>query len=292
LPIIAFAIGMCMWLVKIERIKSEETFHFSGAIALIISVTTFVVALMQGNSWGWGSLPILIFIFVAPIFAAIFVFISIREKHPLIDFKVFMIRPFSGAVIVIFATQVMIAVTVFWAIYFQNQLGYSPAKTGFVILIATFPVLMAAPFAGYLTDRYGAKLPMTIGFAVLIGALTWVAFLGLQGSIPWLAPGLLGFGLGIPMIFSPAIALALSHVPTAKLGSSSAITTATRQLAATTGIALMTAVFQATFENTDSYPHAFTAVSLLAGLFALAGLASVRFIIPNNGSLHKEETSE
>lgn len=281
IPIILFAILASLFLIKVESVKSKENFHFSGAFTLIISVVAFVVALMQGNIWGWSSLPIVLLLFIAPLFGALFVSLSLKEKHPLLDFKVFLLPSFSGAVLAIFMTQLMIAITLFWAIYFQVQLEYSPAKTGFVILIATLPVLIAAPFAGYLADHYGAKLPMSIGFMILIGALGWVAFFGLQGEISLLAPGLLGFGFGIPMIFSPAIAVALSYVPREKLASSSAITTAARQLAATMGVACMTALFEATLANTSSYSHAFAAVSLLAAFFAFAGFASVCFIIPN-----------
>lgn len=284
IPIVIFSITMCSLLIKIERVIKEESFHFLGAFLVLASVCTLVVALMEGSEWGWGSWPILLFLFGSPCLALFFVGSSLKEKYPLIDFHVFKDRYFSGATLSIFLIQMMIAVTIFWAIYFQNHLGFSPVKTGLTIFSATLPVLIAAPLAGFLADRFGAKLPMTIGFSLVIFGLGWTGYTGLNNSAPFLLPGLLAFGLGIPMIFSPAIALALSHVPSHKLGASSGITNAARQLAATIGLALMTACFYSISEKTDQ-ATAFTAICLLAAFFAISGLLAVQLIIPKKGKL-------
>lgn len=285
IPIVLFSMSMSLLLIKVERIVKNESFHFLGALLVLLSVCGFVIALMQGNEWGWSSWPIVLFLLASPCLAFLFVILSLKEPFPLIDFHVFKEPRFSGATLAIFLTQMMIAVTIFWSIYFQNQLGYSPIKTGLTIFAATLPVLIAAPLAGVLADRFGAKLPMTIGYSLVIFGLAWVALTALRKSVTLLVPGLAGFGLGIPMIFSPAIALALSHVPADKLGASSGITNAARQLAATIGLALMTACFQAINEKTHSPEAAFTAVSFLAAFFAISGMLAVQLIIPKKGRL-------
>jgi len=284
LPIIAFGIIMSLKLLDWEKPKHKEPFHLLGALAIVFAVSTFVVAVMQGNDWGWSSPEVITLLVMSPFCWAVFVFLSLKESYPLIDFKVFRSRAFTGAVLTIFMTQLMISVTVFWAIFFQNQLGFSPAKTGVIILIAIGPVFFIAPLAGYLADRLGHRVPMITGFLMLIVSLGWIAFTVGYDNLFLLVPGLIGFGAGMPMIFSPALALALSNVPVEKLGSSSAVTTAARQLAATTGISLMTAVYQATILLTGSHVYAFSVISLLACFFAILGLMCTLFVVQKGRS--------
>src|SRR6476661_9343297 len=62
------------------------------------------------------------------------------------------------------------------------QLGYSPLAIGIIFsLYSVFPLFLAL-YAGRLTDRYGAVLPMRLGTAgVLIGLLIPFGAFGLYG---------------------------------------------------------------------------------------------------------------
>ncbi len=171
----------------------------------------------------------------------------------------------------------VLSVTVMWAIYFQKELHYSPVQTGLIIFIAAFPVFMMAPLGGYLADRLGPRRPILWGFTLLTFALFWLVFTAHSESILWLLPGLLSFGSSVSLIMSPVIAMALSVVPSEKLGAASGITVEARQLASTTGIALMTSIFYTTLRVTNSPVKAFEAISFLAGSIAIIGFLVVFF---------------
>ena len=59
-------------------------------------------------------------------------------------------------------------ITVFWAIYFQNILDFSPSKAGFYAFLANVPVLFAAPIGGHLVDKHGPRLPVMCGFGLIL----------------------------------------------------------------------------------------------------------------------------
>jgi len=281
LPLVALGITMAFLILQPGE-RKKETFHFMGALMMLCAAVTLVVGLMQGNEWGWTAPATLILIFVSPVFFFLFWWISTHTPHPLIDFNFFKNRLFTVSNIFIFLTQIVIMVTVLWAIYFQDQLHYTPAQTGLIIFVAVFPVFLMAPLGGYIGDHYGPRLPLLIGFVLLTFALFWLLSTAHADKLALLLPGLLCFGGGIPMILSPTIALALSQVPTEKLGTASGITTETRQLASTVGIAVMTTIYHTTLETTGSNASAFSAISLVAGVLAAAGLVVAFFTVRNH----------
>lgn len=270
LPVIVFVFVMSQRLIPYTQ-KKEEGFHFLGAFPLALGVIALVTALMQGGDWGWTSPWILGLFASAGVFFLLFAWISRKTEHPIIDFSIFKSLLFPSATFCIFITQCMLMVTVFWAIYFQQILQFSPGKSGFLILVATVPVLIMAPTAGFWADRVGPRLPILTGFILLGFSFFWFALLPFSQTIFHLLPGLLCFGCGIPMILSPSFATALSEIPPKKLGTASALVTTIRQLASTIGIALMSAIFYGVGEK-QGYHAGFSAISFLAAFLALFGL--------------------
>ncbi|MFZ0565084.1 MAG: MFS transporter [Chlamydiales bacterium] len=276
LPLVLFGTSMALVILEKDK-RKREPFHFEGAATMVIAIVCLVVGLMEGNNWGWDSYLVWLFLLLSPLFFIFFLWISTHVKHPLINMSFFQNRYFSLSNICIFFVQMVITVTVIWAIYFQEQLGYSPSQTGLIIFIAAFPVCVMAPLGGFLGDRLGPRIPLLIGFGLLTFALYWLLFTAHEKSIPILLPGLFSFGSGVPLIMSPTMALALSQVPNNQLGAASGVTVEVRQLASTIGIALMTAIFYTTLKMTGSSVRAFEAVSLIAGSLALVGFLVVLF---------------
>lgn len=277
IPVVLFGLIMTLWLLPSR--EKKESFHFLGALPVSLAIIALVVALMQGESWGWDSTIVLtLFALIIPLLA-LFVYLSRRTRHPIIDFKIFRAPFFKSATLAIICVQLLLTVAVYWAIYFQKALNYSPFHAGLLVLATVAFVIFAAPLGGYLADKLGARVPITIGFSTIILSLLWLAFSSSNHTLTSLLIGLPFFGLGVPLIFSPAFTTALHHVTQEKLGVASGITTFFSQLAATTGIALMGALFFGTYARTESYPLAFTANALLGTVFALVGLL-ITFFLP------------
>lgn len=278
IPLVIFGIWMALLILKPGK-RSHETFHFMGSLTLLVAVVSLVVGLMQANEWGWSSPLTLTLILISPIFFLLFYYISTHTAHPIIDFSLFKVRLFTVANVTIFVTQVIVMVTVFWAIFFQEQLHYAPAQAGLLIFVACLPVFVMAPLGGYFSDRFGPRLPILAGFTLLIFALFWLLFTAELNNGLLLLPGLLGFGAGLPMINAPAIALALSEIEPSQLGAASGIATEARQLASTLGIAIMSAIFYGIYHLTGSHPDAFRGISFTGGVLGVVGVLLVLLLM-------------
>ncbi len=277
-PIIGFAWMQSQKRLPKEEIKKEDL-HLSTASLLVIGIVSIVMYLMQGAAWGWFSWKALALLFLTLSSFLLFQSVSKNSRHSVIDFSIFKTRTFLEAAICIFITQVLIMATVLWAVYFQVELGFSAIKAGTMILIAVTPVLFISPIAGVLADRLNARLPILVGFLILIISLTWFIFVPKPTSIAQMLPALLLFGSGIPLIVTPAFATALSNVPPQNLGSVSALTSSIRQFASTVGIALMTGIFYESMRLNESYVKAFSYVSLAALFLSLMGFLFTVFFM-------------
>lgn len=275
IPVVIYALILSQKLIA-PRSKLKETFHVAGALPLALSIIGLVVALMEGSRWGWSSPLTLAFFCSFPIFFSLFLWASKHTEHPLVDFSIFKQASYRSGVICIFLTQFVVMVTVLWAIYFQENLGFSAAQTGLLILIATFPVLLISPIAGIIADRFNARLPVLVGFILLMFSLMWFVFFSNTNQVTMMLPGLLSFGCGIPCILSPAFAASMLNVASAQMGTASAITSTVRQLASTLGMATMTALFYELAED-GGFPRGFRAISWFATAIALSGFLFALF---------------
>ncbi len=246
LPIAAIGLLMTLFIVPSMPGKREK-FDVRGFLILALGIATLVTAIMQAESWGWSS-PAILLLIATGIFCLIALF---RRKHKphasILDFELMRRKSFIASSSCVFNNQLIIMVTVFWAIYFQNFLGFSASTAGLYSFIANIPVLFAAPLGGLLVDRFGPRLPVMTGFGIIFFSLMWFCTFAKHSDIWLLMPTLLTFGFGVSIIFTPCFVSLMNDIPSEKRGAASGITSAMRQFSSSLGLALFGTMYSAIF---------------------------------------------
>ena len=242
LPIAALSLALS--LASVPRFESKkEPFDYFGFFTLGCGVTALVVALMQAQNWGWTS-PLILTLFGLGLLLILSMIIVDRKiSHPLVHFRLFKDKTLSICSLVVSLTQALIMVTVFWAIYLQTILGYSPAQAGGLTFLGNCPVLFAAPIAGYLVDIFGPRLPISLGLSLIFVSLFWFLLFPDPAIFPMLLPALIPFGFGISMIFTPSFVTIMNRSPAHLRGMVAGTNSALRQFASTLGLALFGTIF-------------------------------------------------
>jgi EmrB/QacA subfamily drug resistance transporter len=246
-----------------------------GQLASAVGLFALTYALIEANTYGWGSGRIAGALALAAAALLAFVLLERHQRAPMLDLGLFRNGTFAGAnVVLLLVALAMFGVFFFLSLYMQNILGYSPVEAGAAFLPMTGLVIVVAPLAGRLSDRVGSRWLLTGGMALLALQLLYFSRLGVNEGFWSLVPGMLLGGLGMPAVMAPASAAALSGVPVDKAGVGSAVLNSSRQLGGSIGVALMGAIMLHEIGGSrtpEAFVHGLSVALEVAAAIAVAG---------------------
>ena len=246
-PVAAIAVAVTLFAAHESRDETaSKRVDIPGIATLTVGLTALVLALVEGNSWGWTSPAIIALLLAAVIGLVAFVQIERTSPAPIVDFAFFRSRSFLGANLVAFAISFgMFAVFFFFALYMQNILGYTPLETGARFLPSTLLVMVCGPLAGRLADRIGPRIPLVIGLTCVTISLLWESFIQVDTSFSFLLPAFMLLGIGMGFSMSPMSTAAMNAVDRTKAGVASGTLSMTRMVGGTFGVAALGALVAA-----------------------------------------------
>ncbi len=279
LPVGIGAVFAALFAVRESRDETVgREVDYAGVAVLTVGLTALVLALVEGNSWGWSSPGIVALIAGSVVMLAAFVAIERRVRAPMVEFGLFANRTFIGAVSVAFiVTFAMLGMFFFLALYMQNILGYSPLEAGVRFLPTTLLIMVVAPISGRLSDRFGPRWPIVAGLTVTTAALFMFTQIGPGTTYADLLPAFILMGGGVALTMSPMSTAAMNAVSTAKAGIASGILSMFRMIGGTFGVAAIGAIFQSeagsvVAPSRDAFIHALSHAMWLSTAVAAAGV--------------------
>jgi Na+/melibiose symporter-like transporter len=255
------AVGAVLITLFAARNSRDETvdrsIDYPGIAALSVGLTSLILALIEGNRWGWGSTRIVVLFTLAVLGAVAFVLIETHRRVPMVDFSFFKSRTFAGAnLVAIVLSFAMLAQFFFMALYMQNILGYSALQAGVRFLPSTLMVITIAPIAGRLADRIGPKPLMLTGLSLIGVSLFLQSQITDTTGYATLLPAFIILGIGIALTMSPMSTAAMNAVDVTKAGVASGVLSMGRMVGGSLGVAVTGALFQGKFTNrADQLTH-------------------------------------
>ncbi len=243
IPIVVICIFLTFIAIPAERDAGiKESFDLTGLLFFILPLTSLVVALMEGSAWGWGNGYIIALFIISASTAVIFCYIERRKRLPLLKLQLFRGRLFFSGNIILLCTQAGALAMVFWALWLQKSLGFSPLKTGVALLPAGLPYIIASRWGGGLLDKYGPKVPLVIGTTLFFVGNLWVALAAPFADYKLLFLGLVIFGIGWGFIIPCGILTVMGSVKAEEHGMGSGVLNTMRQLGGCLGLAIVGAI--------------------------------------------------
>ena len=141
--------------------------------------------------------------------------------------------------------------------FFQFFKNYSPLSTGVHLLPVATAVGVASVLGTKLAVRFGTKLVVAAGLAMMAAFYAWVSTASASLAYSTIAIQMVLFGIGMGFTSAPATEAIMGVVPTAKAGVGSAVNDTTRLLGGTLGVALIGSVYASLYGSrlTTLLPH-------------------------------------
>jgi len=217
----------------------------AGAVLLVMASSALMLAIVQGQSWGWTSARVLGLLVGSALLTAAFLYRSLRHGAPVLELGLFRSRAFSAA---------NIASTLFFAAFgamllsnvlFLTRVWHEDIVTA-GLQISPGPI-MAAAFAvpgSILASRYGQHVIASIGALLFAsGGVWWLTHVGLEPHYATeVLPGMLLGGAGVGFVIPTLASAVAAALPPARFATGSAIYGMTRQFGIALGVAILIAV--------------------------------------------------
>lgn len=189
-----------------------------------------------------GSAVIALIIGIIALIA--FALVEARSRHPMVDLRVFRSRTFSGVnLMTAFLYGALSGVLFFLPLNLLQIQGYNPSQVGLALLPFGIILAVLSPWAGGLLDKYGARIPLTVGPAVVGSGFALLAANGITSGVDayllTFFPPVVLIGVGMGITVAPLTASVMGALPAEKSGVASGVNNAVTR----SSQALVTAIF-------------------------------------------------
>jgi EmrB/QacA subfamily drug resistance transporter len=284
-------------LLSNERHPTRPRIDVPGVALASLGLFSLVYGFSNAETHSWSAPITIAGLVSSAVLLTAFVAREQRAEHPLLPLHIVLDRARGGAYATIaLASSAVFAVFLFLTFYLQQNLGFSPLKTGLAFLPMTgMIVLTATTVQTRILPRVGAKPIVVTGMTLGIAAMLLFTQLNPHGDyLTHVLPGLLLTGTGMGCIFAPAFSTATLGVQTSEAGVASAMVNTSQQVGGSIGTALLSTIFASAAAGYASAHlkaagvasaasiHGYTvAFEWAAALFAI-GLLVALIILPRN----------
>lgn len=295
---IVVALVLVWRFVPESPVRTPSRFDGWGVLTLSTGLGAVLLALSEGESWGWSSAATLGCFAAGLAVLALWCWVETKVPDPMMDMSVMRERAVLWtnvlAVVVgfsMYGTYLLIPTLVQLgdglppALAAQVPFGFSGSVVvaGLYLLPATITMLLVGPVGGMLEPRVGARALTFVGL-LAIGVAAFI--LAVAHTQPWqliLAVAILGVGVGL--VYAMLAKLIVDAVAPGVTGVAMGMNTVMRTVGGTIGGQLSAAFLTSfTVDGATGLPAdaAFTLTFLLSGIVALVGLLAV-LPIPRGG---------
>jgi EmrB/QacA subfamily drug resistance transporter len=195
------------------RIDWTGMSSFTGALVLLL------LALSEGQAWGWASARIVALLVLAAALVAIFAAWELRTRVPAFDLRLLRRHQFRWGLTICACYSVGFFATPFvLSFYLQGALHLSALDAGLAMVPLSAPQLLLAPIGGALADRVGPARLMAAGAALLMLGAGLLARVGPRLDLVALVAPLCIMSVANSLLWPSLVKAVMSALPAERNG--------------------------------------------------------------------------
>jgi EmrB/QacA subfamily drug resistance transporter len=248
-------------LLPHDAAQARSRIDLAGTLTASAGLFALVYGFSNAETHGWDSAVTIAGLASAAVLLATFIAVERRVDHPLLPLRVVADRARAGGFLAIAVVGAgMFGVFLFLTYYMQQTLGFSPLVSGLAFL-PMMAMIMPAGAIGQtrLLPRFGPRPLVAAGMLLSAAAMLMLTGVTVHSSYGTdVLPGLLVVGVGLGLIFAPAMDTATRGVEGSDAGVASALVNTGQQVGGSVGTALLSTL-AASAAGTYASAHGATA---------------------------------
>ncbi len=238
------------WLARRRLVESRAAGRrripdLLGAAVLVVAMGSLVLAVVEGQQWGWGSPAIIGSFGAAAGLLALFTWRCQVHRAPIIDMTLLRIRSVGAAnAMMLIGAGGFYAYTLTNVLFLTRVWNYSVLGAGLALTPGPLIAMTVARPASRAAQRLGPPLTLLAGCVIWSAGVYWLATrmqLHRQLWSVW-APGVVALGIGAGISFPTLSATAVSTAPGDRYATATGLNSVARQLGAAVGVAVVVAI--------------------------------------------------
>jgi EmrB/QacA subfamily drug resistance transporter len=278
-PICVIVIAVAYRLVSGDAPRRSRlaSFDTPGALLGTGGMLLLIYALVKAPDSRWGSGTTIGELAGAAVLLTALVVNELRHRDPVLPLSIFRVKGLAAAdVTQILGLAGFYSTFFFVTLYMQEVLHFSALRAGTAYVPIAAVVAVGAGGGAGLVPRVGTRPLIVAGAIVAAGGVFWVSRIPVHGHY-WtdIFPAMMIMGAGLGLVFMAVQTAANAGVPADKAGLAGALITASTQVGAALGLAVLSALGTARTRSLLAAHH--TAPDALAGGYSRALLGAAFF---------------
>jgi len=224
-----------------------ERIDYKGVVALTVGLVALLFALDQAPVWGWGDPRVLGLLAVCVLGLAAFGLVE-RGAGPgaLIPSDVARNRTFTACCLaVLLMSATFFAILLYVPQIMQKLMDFSAIDSGLGFLPFMLVYSVFAFSAGPLYDRFGGRVLLVVGGALLPVGLLLLSLVSADSGFVALIPGMIVAGVGVGLFYSTITTVAITALESSRASLAGGLVYMFQVAGGSIGLGLTTTIFTA-----------------------------------------------
>jgi MFS family permease len=162
------------WILPDTHARSADPVDWAGAALVSVGLVGVVLAITEGSTWGWTSVPVLTSLIGGLVVLGLWVVLEMRRRYPLVNIRRVCNRVAMPSFIVVAVTGTMAGYTnLAQSTYTQLPkatgygLGLTVLQSAYVLCAIAVGEIVGGTVAGTVISRLGPRRVMAVGSVVI-----------------------------------------------------------------------------------------------------------------------------